>query len=68
MVVEREVLVSRTRMLGAEHESTLISACNLATSLFRCGQKTECAQMLRETLAVSRRALGPTHEVTQNLL
>ena len=35
---------------------------------FKCGQKAECEQILRDTLAQSQRALGPTYRVTQKLL
>ena len=68
MEIEREVLVLKTRLLGAEHEETVISATNLAVSLSRCGQNTVCEQLLRDTLVLSRRALGPTHERAQPLL
>ena len=66
--IKREVLVSQTRLLGAEHEKTLMSAHNLGFSLSQCGQKTEAEQLLRDTLALSRRALGPAHHITQSLL
>ena len=66
--IGREVLVSSTRLLGAEHKETLFSATNLADSLRQCGQKTEAEQLLRETLALSPRALGPAHEHTQRVL
>ena len=41
---------------------------NLAHSLSQCGQKAESEQILRETLALCRRTLGPAHEVTQLVL
>ena len=65
--IEREVLISTTRLLGAEHGQTLSSANKLVVSLSNCGQKVEAEQLLRETLALARRALGPTHEVAQAL-
>ena len=65
--MEREVLVQKTSLLGAEHEDTLTSASNLAASLSQCGLKTEADQLLRDTLARTRRALGPAHEVSQAL-
>ena len=67
MEIEREVLVKKTRLLGAEHEETLISASNLASSLLWCDPKTETAQLFRDTLPLSRGALGLTHELTQRL-
>ena len=66
--IERELLVSATRMLGAEHENTLISAKNLAVWLLDCGQKTEGEQFLRDTPALFRRTLGSNHEQTQSML
>ena len=68
MEMQREDFVSSTRLLGAEHEETLISASNLTLSLLRCGLKTEAKQLFRKTLALSRRALGPTHMGTQRVL
>ena len=71
MEIEREVLVQKTRLLGAEHESTLIlpdNKGNLVCSLLLCDHKTEAEQLLREMLAPFLRALGPTHEVTQGVL
>ena len=64
-----EVLASTTHLLGADHETTLILATNLAVSLLHCGQqKTEAEQLPRETLAMCRRVLGPTHKHTHHLL
>ena len=54
---------ARRRSRGA-----LISVSNLASSLSRCGQQTEAEQILSATLALSRRTLGPTHELTLNVL
>ena len=62
------MLVQKTRLLGAEHEITLTSMTNLAFSLSRCGQEAECEQILRDTLALCWRALGPAHGLTQNVL
>ena len=68
MEIEREVLVKKTRLLGAEHEETLISASNLADSLSRCGQNAEGTQRYCEALALSRRALGPAHGLAHQIL
>ena len=66
--IEREVVVLKTRLLGAEHKSTLTTATNLGLSLYKCGQQTEAGQLLRDTLAMSRRTLGSTHDNTQYVL
>ena len=68
MKIEREVLVLRTRVLGAEHEETLRSAVNLVVSLWQRGLRTEAEQIYREALAVAQRTLGPAHEYTQCVL
>ena len=68
MGIEREVLLQKTRLFGAEHEETLDSATNLAFSLSHCGLKTEAEPFLRDTVALSRRALGPNHGLTQRAL
>ena len=66
--IEREILVSRTRLLGVEHEDTLASATNLAGSLSRLGRKMAAEKILRKTLALCRRTLGPDHKLTQLVL
>ena len=66
--IERDVLVRKTRLLGAEHKETLITAANLGVSLASCGQKAEGVQLLRDTLALSQRALGPNHWHTLRVL
>ena len=66
-MIEREVLVRKTRLFGADHQVTLISASNLAISLSNSGENAECEQILRDTVALSRRALGPTHDFTTHV-
>ena len=60
--------MSLTSLLGAEHEDTLRLVTNLPIPLSQCGQETEGEQTLRGTLVAARRALGPTHDHTQNVL
>jgi thioredoxin-like negative regulator of GroEL len=60
----REVLDVVTRVLGAEHPSTLQKANNLAVMLYCQGKHAEAAAMLREVLNVERRVLGPEHPKT----
>ena len=66
--IGREVIVSRTHVPDAEHEGALVPASNLVVLLSQCGQKMEAGQLFRQTLALARRALGPTHKLTLNLL
>ena len=56
------------RLLGEKHEEALISANNLAVSLWQCGQRTGAEQLLRGTLALCQRALGPARKQTHALL
>ena len=51
-------------MLGAEHPETLISANNLATTLFNQGKYVEAERMLQAALASLQRVLGPAHPNT----
>ncbi len=50
--MQREVLVVRKRVLGAEHPDTLTTAGNLAASLARQGKHDEAEKMERKVLAV----------------
>ena len=65
---ERGFVAPTNRLLGADHDSTLISTTNLAASRYWCSVKTECEQLLRETLGLTRRVLGPIHGLTQRRL
>ena len=64
--IQREVLVQKTRLLGADYKETLTLE-NLAVSLHRCGQNVETDQLVRETLALARITSGPTLGLTQAL-
>ena len=66
--IQREVIVLETCLLGTEHEHTLVSATNLSCLLWRCGQKVESEQLLREALALLRRALDPARVCTYSQL
>ena len=37
--IQREVLVQKTSLPGAEHEEAVTSATNLAVSLWQCGRQ-----------------------------
>ena len=39
--IECEVLVQKTRLFGAEHETILVSAGSLTVSIWNCGHKAE---------------------------
>ncbi|GEM_PF-1728086 len=60
----RELVVSRTRTLGAEHEETLESIGNLGTLLDHLGKPEEAERLARRVLDVRRRTLGTDHPDT----
>ena len=47
---------------------SLVSATNLMLLLSQCEQTSEADQLLRGTLYVSRRVLGPANELTLDLI
>ena len=51
----------RTKVLGAEHPSTLLSMHGLATSYSNLGQIKKATRLQEETLEIQRRVLGPEH-------
>ena len=52
------------RVLGKEHQSTLVSAYNLPGVLLGQGEFSEAAQIVQETWAVQKRVLGEEHPHT----
>ena len=50
---------TRRRVLGPEHPQTLVSMLNLADTLTKMGQYEEAENMLKQTLEIQRRVLGP---------
>ena len=51
-------------LYGAEHEQPLISANNHANCLMRLHRFKEAKSILRRSMAVARRVLGESHELT----
>jgi tetratricopeptide (TPR) repeat protein len=62
--VFRETLAIKTKKLGAEHRSTLVTAGNLANVLRHEGKYAEAEQLIRQTLAIEERTLGKDHTDT----
>lgn len=60
----REALSQQTRLLGADHPSTLNSASNLAVFLIRNGKAPEAEAMCHEVLDRRRRVMGRDHPDT----
>jgi non-specific serine/threonine protein kinase/serine/threonine-protein kinase len=57
----RDVVAAYTRVLGPEHEDTLVANVTFAHSLMRVEQYEEAEKLLRRTLAIRKRLLGPDH-------
>ena len=56
--IERDVYHGSLRLLGDEHNGTLISANNYADSLLSLNRFEEAKSVLREVIPVARRVLG----------
>ena len=66
-VYARIVRISKTHK-GAENTDTLVAMSDLANAYRVAGQKEEAKKVLRETLEIRKRVLGPTHRDTlQNM-
>ena len=60
----RQALADRTRVLGADHPSTIASVNNLAICLKAQGKYAEAGAMYRAALADRTRVLGADHPDT----
>ena len=60
----RKLLAATQRLVGADHEDTLIVALNLAMALRNQGKNSEAEAVLRDILLKMQRANGPEHEET----
>ena len=63
----REVYSGYLRLLGAEHENTIILATNYADSLVALEGFEEAKSLLRGLIPMVRRVLGENHEETLRL-
>ena len=71
IALERSILASHTRLLGADHPNTLMAHGSLANLLSYDGQYDEAIKEARLTLAGQQRVLGPDHPIvfaTDNLI
>jgi len=62
--LRREVDFGRLKLSGEEHRETLREADNYALSLCELQRFEEAKLLLRKTMPVARRVLGPSHELT----
>ena len=65
--MERDVYSGRLKLLGEEHENTLITALNYACSLIQLKRFEEAKLLLRKTTPVARRVLGESRDLTLTL-
>ena len=62
--MKRDVYSGRLKLHGEEHEDTLTSANNYATSLGDLQRFEEAKSLLRRTVPLARRVLGEGHRLT----
>ena len=62
--MQRFVYSGRLKLIGEEHEETLIAASNYANSLVNIKRFEEAKSVLRKMMPVARRVLGVTYELT----
>jgi hypothetical protein len=64
VLLDERVLAVRTRVLGEEHQSTLTSMNNLASTLGLQGDHTGARRLHERVLGISARVLGEEHPDT----
>ena len=62
--MDRDVYSGRLKLNGEQHEETLRAANNYAWGLRELQRFKEAKSLLRATIPVARRVLGPSNEVT----
>ena len=62
--MKRDVYSGTLKLLGEEHEHTLLAAINYASSLNSLERFEEAKSLLRKMMPVARRVLGESHELT----
>ena len=62
--IKRDAYSGCVRLLGEEHEKTLLVANNCASSLNSLRHFAEARSLLRKTIPVARRVLGECHQIT----
>jgi hypothetical protein len=55
----RQCVKTQSRVLGADHASTLSTNVNLCAVLAQAGRLEEAEKLVRQTLDAARRVLGP---------
>ena len=65
--MDRDIYCGRVRLYGEEHEKTLVTAINYASSLSQLDRFKEAKSLLRKTVPVARRVLGDSNDITLKL-
>ena len=64
--MDRDIYCGRVRLYGEEHEKTLVTAINYASSLNQLDRFKEAKSLFRKAVPVARRVLGEDHNTTFN--
>jgi len=62
--LRQDVHSGRLKLMGGEHEYTLVAADNCAMSLLELGRFKEAKSLMRKTIPVAQRVLGKAHLLT----
>ena len=62
--IERDVYFGRLKLVGEEHEDTLLAANNYASTLRKLERFEEAKALLRKVMPVARRVLGEDNDLT----
>ena len=62
--IKRDAYSGCVRLLGEEHEKTLLVANNHASTLVEAERFEEARVLIRRTIPVARRTLGESHDLT----
>ena len=65
--MRREIFADAVRLLGPDHENTIVDAINLSESLIEAKLFEEARSLIRDNIPVARRTLGTDHELTFEL-
>ena len=65
--MKRDVYSGHLKLYGAQNRHTFIPANNYATSLISLERFEEAKALLRKTMPVARRVLGPEHDLTMSM-
>ena len=62
--MERDIYSGYLKLVGQEHERTILAAINYASSLVALERVQEAKSLLRRSISVARRVLGDSNNLT----